>query len=68
MQRRLRALPSRARVYFVLALAMFPRLGYVRVWASSEQEFFARLQQAGVLIRKAILVHFRHWPEVRWPV
>ena len=31
-QRRLRLLPSRAGVYFVLALAMFPRLGYVRVW------------------------------------
>jgi Insertion element 4 transposase N-terminal/Transposase DDE domain len=33
VQRRLRVLPSRAGVYFVLALAMFPRLGYVRVWA-----------------------------------
>lgn len=32
VQRRLRALPSRAGVYFVLALGMFPRLGYVRVW------------------------------------
>ena len=32
VQRRLRLLPSRAGVYFVLALAMFPRLGYVRVW------------------------------------
>ncbi len=32
VQRRLRALPSRAGVYFVLALAMFPRLGYARVW------------------------------------
>ena len=32
VQRRLRALPSRTGVYFVLALAMFPRLGYVRVW------------------------------------
>ena len=28
VQRRLRLLPSRAGVYFVLALAMFPRLGY----------------------------------------
>ena len=33
VQRRLRALPSRAGVYFLLALAMFPQLGYVRVWA-----------------------------------
>ena len=33
VQRRLRTLPSRAGVYFVLALALFPRLGYARVWA-----------------------------------
>jgi len=33
VQRRLRALPSRTGVYFLLTLAMFPRLGYVRVWA-----------------------------------
>ena len=32
VQRRLRLLPSRAGVYFVLALAMFPHLGYLRVW------------------------------------
>ena len=32
VQRRLRDLPSRTGVYFLLALAMFPRLGYVRVW------------------------------------
>ena len=32
-QRRLRDLPSRAGVYFVLALGMYPRLGYARVWA-----------------------------------
>jgi len=32
VRRRLRALPSRAGVYFVLALGMFPRLGYMRVW------------------------------------
>jgi hypothetical protein len=31
VQRRLRALPSRTGVYFLLALAMFPRLGYARV-------------------------------------
>src|SRR3954468_19838096 len=32
VQRRLRALPSRIGVYFLLALGMFPRLGYARVW------------------------------------
>ncbi len=32
VQRRLRLLPSRAGVYFVLALTMFPHLGYLRVW------------------------------------
>jgi hypothetical protein len=32
-QRRLRELPSRVGVYFVLALGLFPRLGYARVWA-----------------------------------
>jgi transposase IS4-like protein/DDE family transposase len=32
MQRRLRDLPSRVGVYFVLALVLFPRLGYARVW------------------------------------
>ena len=32
MQRRLRELPSRVGVYFVLALGLFPRLGYARVW------------------------------------
>jgi hypothetical protein len=31
-QRRLRDLPSRVGVYFLLALGMFPRLGYARVW------------------------------------
>jgi len=30
--RRLRDLPSRAGVYFVLALGLFPGLGYARVW------------------------------------
>ena len=32
VQCRLRELPSRVGVYFLLALSMFPRLGYVRVW------------------------------------
>ncbi len=33
VQRRLRDLPSRVGVYFVLTLGMYPRLGYARVWA-----------------------------------
>ena len=33
VQRRLRELPSRTGVYFLLALGLFPRLGYARVWA-----------------------------------
>jgi Insertion element 4 transposase N-terminal len=32
VQRRLRGLPSRAGVYFVLALGLFSGLGYLRVW------------------------------------
>jgi hypothetical protein len=32
VQRRVRDLPSRTGVYFLLALGMFPRLGYARVW------------------------------------
>jgi hypothetical protein len=32
VQRRLRDLPSRVGVYFVLALGLFPRLGYAKVW------------------------------------
>jgi hypothetical protein len=33
VQRRLRELPSRVGVYFVLALGLYPQLGYARVWA-----------------------------------
>ncbi|MFD3522262.1 transposase domain-containing protein [Streptomyces sp. NPDC058653] len=33
LQRRLRALPSRVGVYFLLALRLFPHLGYANVWA-----------------------------------
>jgi hypothetical protein len=32
VQARLRLLPSRVGVYFILALALFPALGYARVW------------------------------------
>ncbi|HEX9176080.1 MAG TPA: transposase domain-containing protein, partial [Mycobacterium sp.] len=31
-ERRLRALPSRVGVYFVLALCLFPGVGYPKVW------------------------------------
>ncbi len=33
VQRRLRVLPSRVGVYFVLAMCLFPGLGYRKVWA-----------------------------------
>jgi Insertion element 4 transposase N-terminal/Transposase DDE domain len=32
VQRRMRALPSRVGIYFVLAMALFPGIGYLRVW------------------------------------
>ncbi|MFJ8391164.1 IS4 family transposase, partial [Streptomyces sp. NPDC094438] len=32
VQRRLRVLPSRVGVYFLLALSLFPHLGYAKVW------------------------------------
>jgi DNA-binding MarR family transcriptional regulator len=32
MQRRMRALPSRAGICFVLAMTLFPGIGYLRVW------------------------------------
>jgi hypothetical protein len=41
VQRRLRVLPSRAGVYFVLALGLFPHLGYLRVWASWPRDWAA---------------------------
>ena len=32
VQKRMRALPSRVGIYFVLAMALFPGIGYLRVW------------------------------------
>jgi hypothetical protein len=32
VQRRMRMLPSRAGMYFILAITLFPGLGYLRVW------------------------------------
>ncbi|MFI6986398.1 IS4 family transposase [Embleya sp. NPDC050154] len=33
VQKRLRLLPSRVGIYFLLALGLFPHLGYMRVWS-----------------------------------
>ena len=38
VQRRLRDLPSRVGVFFVLALVLFPRLGYARVWGRNSPQ------------------------------
>jgi hypothetical protein len=46
LQQRLRALPSRIGVYFVLALGLFPRIGYARVWA----KLCAGLVAAGMVV------------------
>jgi hypothetical protein len=46
MQQRLRALPSRTGVYFVLALGLFPQIGYARVWA----KLCAGLAGAGMVV------------------
>ncbi|MBB5489261.1 hypothetical protein HNR07_005959 [Nocardiopsis metallicus] len=43
LQQRLRQLPSRVGVYFLLALALFPSLGYARVW----DKLVAGIQSAG---------------------
>src|SRR6266550_2355552 len=32
VQRRMRVLPSRVGIYFVLAMTLFPGIGYLRVW------------------------------------
>ena len=32
VQRRMRALPSRVGMYFVLAMTLFPGIGYLKVW------------------------------------
>jgi hypothetical protein len=45
-QQRLRVLPSRTGVYFVLALGLFPQIGYVRVWA----KLCAGLAGAGMVV------------------
>jgi len=47
-QCRVRDLPSRVGVYYVLALALFPRLGYLRVW----RKLVAGLSGPGVTISR----------------
>jgi hypothetical protein len=44
VQKRLRLLPSRAGLYFVLALALFPEAGYLLVW----QKLTAQLDSLGL--------------------
>jgi hypothetical protein len=45
-ERRLRALPSRVGLYFVLALGLFPQVGYLGVWA----ELTAALDGLGLAV------------------
>jgi hypothetical protein len=48
-ERRLRMLPSRVGIYFVLALGLFPRAGYLGVWA----KLTAALEGQGLASRSA---------------
>ena len=45
-ERRLRVLPSRVGLYFVLALGLFPQAGYLGVWA----ELIAALDGLGLAV------------------
>jgi Insertion element 4 transposase N-terminal len=46
VQRRLRDLPSRVGVYFVLALGMYPRLGYARPGTDPDRASFTTAMEA----------------------
>ncbi|WP_157441123.1 IS4 family transposase, partial [Actinoplanes awajinensis] len=48
VQQRLRVLPSRVVVYFVIALGLFPNLGYALVW----DKLVAELIEAGLTVPK----------------
>ena len=48
-ERRLRVLPSRVGVYFVLALGLFPRPGYLGLWA----KLTAALDELGLAVPSA---------------
>jgi hypothetical protein len=37
VQKRMRALPSRAGMYFVLAMTLFPGIGYLRIWGQDDR-------------------------------
>jgi hypothetical protein len=50
-QRRLRDLPSRVGVYFVLALCLFPALGYRKVWAKLTTTTRSRKPPSGKAFR-----------------
>ena len=58
VQRRMRVLPSRVGIYFVLALALFPGIGYLRVW----EKMTAALEDLGLprpfvpLLREGMLL------------
>ena len=45
VQRRMRVLPSRVGIYFVLAMTLFPGIGYLRVW----DKMTAALEDLGLL-------------------
>jgi hypothetical protein len=44
VQRRTRALPSRAGIYFILAMTLFPGIGYLKVW----DKMTAALEELGL--------------------
>ena len=51
VQRRLRDLPSRVGVYFMLALCLFPGLGYSQVWAKLTAAAPGRISPSGKAFR-----------------
>jgi hypothetical protein len=51
VQRRLRVLPSRVGVYFVLALCLYPGLGYRKVWAKLAAAVPGRIWPSGKAFR-----------------
>jgi Insertion element 4 transposase N-terminal/Transposase DDE domain len=51
VERRLRMLPSRVGVYFVLALCLFPGMGYRKVWAKLTAAVPARRSLSGKALR-----------------
>jgi hypothetical protein len=67
VQRRLRKLPSRVGVYFLLALALFPRLGYARVWGKLVAGLGGLTGlHVPVVSEKALRDLRRRWASRRW--